>query len=134
MRFAGIICDTASPASREAAKWRRKFREAEATIEKMTERLAVVQRGDAERIAAAHLADGADIWRDGADLDSVLDENGDVDPAKVAELAAATIAKHPHWKTRPLPPVIKRGGLNSGASSPSDRLQPSWASVLRGNR
>ncbi len=99
----------------------------------MAERLAVVQRGEAERVAAQHLADGADIWRDGATIDTLLDADGNLDTDAVIELAKATAAAHPHWVRRALPPV-KRGSLVSGASSPSDRLQPSWASVLRGDR
>lgn len=122
----------ATPAARrEAAKWRRRTRDAEAQIETLTGRLAVVQRAQAEQIAAEHLADGADMWKDGATIEELLDDEGNLDAEKVAELAAATAAQHPHWskRTRRLP--MKRSvGLASGASAPADRTKASWSSVL----
>jgi hypothetical protein len=71
--------------------------------------------------AADHLADGADLWRDGLKVDELLGDDGLVDPAKVTAAAKATTAQHPHWKRREAPNVkIKRGTLASGASSPAD--------------
>lgn len=121
----------ASPASREAAKYRRRLRETETQRDQLAERLSVLQRAEAERIAAEHLADGADIFRDGASIESLLDDDGNVDPVKVTELAAATAAAHPHWIKRALPPVIRRNDLASGASSRTDQSAPSWQQVLR---
>lgn len=119
-------------ASKEAARYRRRLREAEGERDTLAERLAALQRTEAERIGAEHLADAADLWRDGTDIAALLDDDGHLDPAKVAEAAARVAAAHPHWR-RPKPTAqIRRGGLNSGATSPTDQLKPTWASVLRG--
>ena len=124
--------DTETPPTNREARYRRRLRETEAERDQLVERLAVVQRGEAERLAAGHLADGADIWRDGAELAALLDEDGNVDPAKVKELATATAAAHPHW-SRPAPPKGIRRNLNqSGATATNDRVDTSWSSVLRG--
>ncbi|MBN3458796.1 hypothetical protein JNN96_32690 [Mycobacterium sp. DSM 3803] len=123
---------------REAAKYRKQLRATEAERDElggqlaaMGERLAAMQRGEAERLAAEHLADGADLWRDGTDLTALLDEAGNVDPEKVRQAAQAARKAHPHWGRR----VIKRnpagrGGFHSGASGGDHHRPASWASVL----
>lgn len=137
-----VVDDTADRGGkdREAAKYRTKLRATEAErdtlteqLTAMTERVAAMQRGDAERLAAEHLADGADLWRDGLELAAVLDEAGNLDPEKVQQAARATAAAHRHWATRP--PVkrnpVGRGGFHSGATSPNlDPVATSWAKVL----
>ena len=118
-------------ARREAIKYRRRLRETEAQLDTVASRLAVLQRAEAERIATAHLADGADLFRDGADLGALLDDEGHVDPVKVSALAKDIAEQHPHWVKKALPPKqIRRGGLSSGASTTADQSTPSWASVL----
>ena len=78
---------------REASKLRERLRVA-------TERLAVLQRGEAERLAAGKLGAGADLWAGGIDLTSLLNEEGDIDPDLVAQAADRVIEAHPHWKKR----------------------------------
>ncbi|MBJ7401545.1 MAG: hypothetical protein JHC67_14985, partial [Mycolicibacterium sp.] len=93
----------------------------------------VLHQAEAERIAAAHLADGSDIWRDGAEVTALLDDAGNVDQAKVTELAADIATQHPHWTRKAAPPKqIHRGGLNSGASTTTEQSMPSWAALLNG--
>ena len=124
---------------REAARYRKQLRATEAERDElsgqlaaMSERVATMQRGEAERLAAEHLADGADLWRDGAELAALLDEAGNLDPSKVADAARATAAAHRHWRA---PRPVKRhpfgkGALHSGASGGDHLLPTSWASVL----
>ncbi|GLP74928.1 hypothetical protein TUM20983_20380 [Mycobacterium antarcticum] len=119
----------------EAAKYRTRLRAAETENTSLTERLTAaatekgaleervhhVQRGEAERLASAKLADPADLWRDGATLTDLLDEGGNVDSALVDDLAKQLAGSHPHWgiarPTRPSTPPAFRG---SGASARSD--------------
>jgi hypothetical protein len=125
-------------ANREAAKYRLQVREREAAMleigaerDALAGRLMVLQRAEAERIAGAHLTDGADIWRDGADLAALVDDAGNIDPVKVGALASDIAEQHPHWVKKALPPrQIRRGGLSSGASTTADQSTPSWAAVL----
>lgn len=121
-------------ANKEAAKYRRQLREAEAARDQLGERLAALQRGQAETLAREHLADGADLWRDGLDLAALLDHNGQVDAAKVAEAAQATVAAHRHWAAPRPPkrnPAGSGGGLRSGATGRDDyRPAASWQKVL----
>jgi hypothetical protein len=121
-------------AGREAAKWRKQLRDTEAQLAATNDRLAALQRGEVVRLAAEHLADGADIFRDGLDVSALLDDDGHLDHAKVVEAAQATLAAHPHWSPRP--PVVKRNpasvgaGLRSGATGTDHRPGVSWAGLL----
>jgi hypothetical protein len=122
--------------NREAAKYRTQLRDTEAQRDALTERLAVMQRREAERLASEHLADAADVWRDGLDVAELLDDDGNVDADKVAERAAAVAAAHPHWRTRPAAkrnPAATGGGLQSGATGPGYARRPTWQSVIRGS-
>jgi hypothetical protein len=120
--------------NREAAKYRRQLRDAEAARDALSERLSTMQRREAERLAADHLADGADMWRDGLDLAALLDDDGNLDPAKVADAAQAARKAHPHWAAqRPHKrnPAGSGGGLRSGATGRDDyRPAASWQKVL----
>ena len=126
-------------ASREAAKYRRQLRDAEAQREQISaerdqlgERLAAMQRAEAERLAVEHLADGADMWRDGLELSAVLDEDGNLDPSKVAAAARAARKAHPHWAApQPRKGHPRRGQLMSGATGSDGPGTPkSWQEVI----
>lgn len=112
--------------NREAARYRRKLRDTEterdqANTERdqLHTRLTAMQRAEVERLAADTLADPADVWRDGAELAGLLDDDGNVDPAKVTKAARTVRQAHPHWSKprRPRTPSTA-GGLRSGAGVP----------------
>lgn len=124
----------APPASREAARYRKRLRAVEAERDQLAARLDHLQRGEAERLAAAVLADGGDLWRDGHNITELINDDGHLDPDKVAELASNLVAAHPHWSKRTAPKTVKTGGMASGATSPAQQITPSWSSVLRGTR
>lgn len=86
--------------ARDAAKYRKRAQAAEKERDRLAERLQVLQRAEAQRLATEHLADGADLWRDGAELTALLNDEGDIDPAKVAETAKAVADSHTHWRKR----------------------------------
>jgi len=69
----------AASAAREAAKWRKQFREAESQVAALTERLTALQRREVERLASADMADPEDLWRSGVELTELLDEDGNVE-------------------------------------------------------
>ena len=126
--------DERTAANREAAKYRRQLREAEAQRDQLGARLATMQRSQAEALAREHLADGADMFRDGLELSALLDNDGNLDPAKVTEAARAAHKAHPHWGA-PQPQKRNpsmRGSFLSGASGRGlhDGPTASWQKVL----
>lgn len=116
--------------NREAARYRMRLREAETQRDALSGRLETMQRAEAQRLAERHLVDGADLWRgDGINLDTLLDDNGDVDPHAVAKHAKIVAAKHPHWK-RTFGRRPSAGELRSGATSPDYHRPQTWADIL----
>jgi hypothetical protein len=113
--------DDVAALRREAAKHRTRAKEAEEANGKLAERLKVAQRAEMSRLAAEHLADGADIFRDGeVEFDSLLSDEGDVDPAKVTAAAEGVIERSPHWAKRPTP----QGGVDGGKGAATEDDTP----------
>jgi hypothetical protein len=102
-----------------------KAREAEAQRDALASRLEGLQRAEAEREAAEHLADPADLWREVAVAD-LLSEDGELDSKRVREAASGVARSHPHWR-RPAAP--SSGGAREGAPS-----GPSFGAALKGQR
>lgn len=73
--------------NREAAKYRRRLRDAEGERDTLRTRLETLQRTEAERLAAQHLAKGTALWAGGATLDDLLDDDGNLDAEKVTTRA-----------------------------------------------
>ena len=80
--------EDAGKAGQEAAKYRRRLREAEAERDALTTRLEQLQRAEVERLAEQHIAKGSGLWA-ATELADVLDEDGNIDPAKVTAAARA---------------------------------------------
>lgn len=120
--------DAASAANREAAKYRRKLRTAEAERDQLRERVAVMQRGEVERLAGTVLADPADLWH-GASLVELLGDDGTINTTAVMVAATKLAESKPHWKRsarhRPDP-----SGLKSGASGIDTSVSTSWQQAL----
>lgn len=82
----------------EAAKYRRRLRDAEAERDALTGQLGAMRRTEAERVASKHLAAPGAMWAAGTDLADLLDDTGGIDPEKVkaaAENAQATLGAAP---------------------------------------
>lgn len=94
--------DPAAALRREAARYRTAARDAATERDGLAERLVTAQRREVERLAGGvrGLADAADLWKDGTELVDLLDEAGDVDPARVTEAVKVTVTAHPHWSAR----------------------------------
>lgn len=120
--------------NKEAAKYRRQLRDTEAHRDALSERLSTMQRREVERLAAEHLVDPADIWRDGAELAALLDDGGNLDAVKVAEAARATVTAHRHWAAPPTPkrhPDSRRGLASGSTGRDHHRAATSWQQLLR---
>ncbi|MEX3652416.1 hypothetical protein ABFW14_28015 [Mycolicibacterium fortuitum] len=115
--------------NREAAKYRRKLRAAETERDALQTRLEHVQRGEVERLVTEQLRDPADIWRDGAQVADLLDDNGNIDPAKVAKLAGAVLEAHAHWGIETTSPR-QYGNPVSGASVPTRPQRDSFTAAF----
>src|SRR6478735_4806121 len=61
----------------EAARYRRRLREVEVERDGLAEHLTRYQRAEVERLAASHLSRASDVWLDGAEVGSLLDDSGD---------------------------------------------------------
>ena len=118
-------------AAGEAAKYRHKLRDTEKQLAAMTERVQAMQRSEVERLATSKLTDPGDIWRDGAQLADVLDDDGNIDSGKVDGLIDNLVKSHAHWAAAKPQPPRQRAGLTSGATKPADHRQATWADALR---
>lgn len=81
---------------------------AEQQLATLGQRVEALQRLEVERIAAEPadgfrpLASAADLWRaDGVEIGGLLNEDGDVDPAKVRETVGGVLDARPHWGVAP---------------------------------
>ena len=93
--------DDASKARRESAKWRKQYRASEVEKTVLQARIEQMTRNEIQRLAAEHLADGNDIWRDEpVDIAELCDDLGMPDPSRVREHVEGLIASHPHWARR----------------------------------
>ncbi len=99
---------------REAARYRRSLRDAEAERDSLRGRLDVLQRAAVERVATADgLAVPGDLWLAGVDLAELLDDGGNVDHGRVRESVAKILDDRPHW--RRAAPVGFDGGVRQPA-------------------
>lgn len=112
---------------REAAKYRRKLRETETERDQLREVVDGMRRAEVERIAGATVQNPAGLWAAGIDVASLLDDAGQVDPAKVQ--AATQQAAETLGLARPRPKnYAAREGSNPSPRQNSDDM----ASVIRG--
>ena len=124
--------DAGEPASAREARYRTRLREAEGRVETqervitaLQEQIAARDCADAERLAGARLADGADLWAAGVQLDDLLGDDGRLSEAKVNEAVARVLNRRPHWQASRY-----RGPLSSGASNQSEPRTSSWAGAF----
>ncbi|MGK2881305.1 MAG: hypothetical protein ACSLE6_11085 [Mycobacterium sp.] len=109
----------------EAAKYRRRLRDTEKQRDALLTRVEHLQRAEIERLVADKFRDPADLWRDGAQLAELLDDDGHIDPKKVDTVASNVLAAHEHWGPQPSPP--RYNGPRSGAGSPPTPATSSFA-------
>ena len=81
--------DDSSKVVREAAKYRRRAQEAEAERDQLRDRLTAAHMSIAESMTG--LRKPSALWATGTTVDDLLDDDGDLDPAKVQEAAQAVV-------------------------------------------
>lgn len=117
--------DEGEPGGHEAAKLRKRAQAAETERDTLTARVQAMQRAEVERHAAATLAKPAGLWVSGVDLAELLDDSGDVDPAKVREAATTAADQLGLGRTRPGNYVPREGTI----APPSGK--PGWSDALK---
>lgn len=113
---------------REAAKYRRQLREAQTERDTLRGRVEAMQRLEVQRLAAADLAAPADLWLTGTALPDLLDDNGDVDTAKVTDTIQRIIGDRPSWRAAPAPPSFD-GGVRATVPTAT-----TYQEILRGGK
>lgn len=115
----------------EAAKYRRRLREAETKLAVSDARAEMLLRREIERLAGDRLADGAEVWRDNTQLDALIGEDGLPSADAVAARVSALLEAHPHWQRVNLKRLTPPASSVSGNVVPiSDGPAASWGEVL----
>lgn len=109
----------------EAAKYRRRLRDAEAERDGLAAKVETMQRAEVERMLVNKLSNPPDCWLLEKDLSRFLGETGDIDPALVKAFADETTATRPGWRPRNI-------GAPGGPMSTSPLESTSWQEVVRG--
>ncbi|MDQ3416518.1 MAG: hypothetical protein M3474_05370 [Actinomycetota bacterium] len=120
--------DDARPGA-EAARYRRRLRETETERDGLVEQLDGFRRREAERVAAGALSKPSDIWLDGRDIGDLLDDAGQVDPAKVNAEVASVLDGRPQ-----LAATRQRPKPDDAQGRPMVRSSEGWVDVLKGRK
>ena len=99
---------------REAAKYRRRLRAAEAERDRLSEQVGALQRAEVERLATADDLRPAALWASGAELADLLTADGTVDEAKVSAAVAAAREQLGIPNPPPRGNFVKREGASPG--------------------
>lgn len=109
----------ADSANAEAARYRRKLRNAESERDGLAQRLEAMQRAEVERLAGQHLAKGQALWAGGVQLADLLSEDGTINAEAVRDAAQAARAEL-GLSAPPRGLHIASEGANPRPSGPSD--------------
>lgn len=113
--------ETPEPQSKREARYRVQLRETEAERDTLAGRIETMQRAEVERLAADVIGKPTALWATATTLADLLDDDGQVDPDKVA--AAAHAAKEKlgleigEAARKKRGPVVPREGTGTGHSS-----------------
>lgn len=120
---------------REAASWRRKFREAESQIETLRQRDESGARREIERLAGDLLARPDDLLL-AVNLDDLRADDGLLDADKAQAAITKVLEDRPHWRKPEPPPVEAAPGhpdVHAGPRPP-EPTPLSFGQALRGAR
>ena len=111
--------DDARTPNHEAAKYRRRLREAERERDELRGRLDVYLARDVEQVAAGFLDSPALLWADGkASAGDFLDDKGVVDRAKVKAAAEAILSRYGRGLASRRGTAPNEGRTRASASGP----------------
>lgn len=108
-----------NPAAAAKGRENSKLRE---RLRAMSEQLEVLQRGEAERLAAGRLGTGADLWAGGVELSELLDDDGNLAADRVTDAVNKVLDAHPHWRriSAPLASMVTANGkIHGGPTQPT---------------
>lgn len=114
---------------REAARYRRRLREAETERNQLAERVEALQRAEVERLAGVDGLRPAALWASGAELAELLGDDGTVDATKVSGAIGAARAQ----LGIPAPPVgprVPKEGRSPGRPAKPSGREAMVASVM----
>jgi len=123
--------DNAEPdtGNSEAAKYRRKLREAEAANQALSEQVAGFQRNGIERLVGERLEHASDFWLDGPDIGELVGDDGQPNVEAINARVDGLLEQRPHWKKPPAPfPDLGQGFRSAAAATPSS----DWLQVMTG--
>jgi hypothetical protein len=110
-------------------RYRQRLRETEAQRDALLQRVEHMQRNEVQRLTADRLADPADLWRE-TELADLLDDDGNIDPAKLNTRVDTLLEEHPHWGAEPQRTPKPPRGFQSGASAPTQPRKDPWVSAF----
>lgn len=116
--------DAGDGRGREAAKYRRRLREAEIERDQLSDRVESLQRAEVERLASADGLRPAALWASGAELADLLGDDGTVNAPKVS----AAIGSAREQLGIPAPPVGPR--VPKEGRSPGRPAKPSGRDAM----
>lgn len=116
--------DAGDGSGREAAKYRRRLRDAEAARDQLAEQVESLQRSEVERLATVDGLRPAALWASGVELADLLGDDGTVNAAKVS----AAIEASRKQLGIPAPPVGPR--VPKEGRSPGRLPKPSGKSAM----
>lgn len=123
--------DRAEPQSKREARYRTQLRETEAQRDQLAARIEAMQRAEAERLAADVIAQPNALWVSGTTLPDLLDDDGQLDPAKVdtaARAAQQTLGLELGAAERKKKgPIVPREGASTRSSAKSN----TWADAFK---
>jgi hypothetical protein len=111
----------------EAAKWRTRLRSTEAERDALAARIARLQTSEVHRLAAARMADPDDLTVHGVQVVDLLDDDGEVDEAKVEAAVDDLLDRRPRL-AKDYEPEVE--GFDGGARTTPSRGGASWSGVL----
>lgn len=122
---------------REAAKYRTQLRETESDRDAIRDRLDRLQRTEAARIAAdgnRGLLNGEDLFAiGGVELDAIRNDDGDLDPTKIAAAAEDLRKERPYLGKQPKKDY--GAGHRDGAPTGSQgETKTSWQEAIASSR
>lgn len=126
-----VIEDEPEPQSKREARYRTQLRETEGQRDQLAAQIEAMQRTEVERLAADVIAKPDALWASETTLPDLLDDDGMVDPAKVAA-AARTAQKALGLELGGLArkkkgPIVPKEGTSYHGSSHGS----SWAAAFK---
>ncbi len=111
----------------EAAKYRTRLRSTEAERDALAARVARLQTAEVHRLARVRMADPDDLTVHGVQVAGLLDDDGEVDPAKVEAAVGDLLDRRPRL-AKDYEPEVE--GFDGGARTTVRRSGASWSGVL----